>query len=681
MKMAKVSKNDSSSLRNSTPALSVPQTQNTAPVLEFNCLYTRDIRRKQKRWQDGFLRFHTFNKRVMLYDVPRNFIGDTHWKADEALQDGDEVTLEKDGVMIQVAESTGSTETDLTELKKSRKKGSSNIGSSSPAKPVQVRTPIEGSVISRSSTQLKHRSLNALLGTSKGRIGKARVSTKSPFEERNGNCDGGEWPDGRPAKRQRLEETAAWNVTCTTRAAERVPKKETPLWARKVDSAKKRPALQKGQQTLATKRVIVLTEDMEEGTTPTPGLSSDAPSPKESRKAQSLRRNGREKQLPVRSSSPAFQTQRLAATESRTGEQALPSEVSLNAMQPTGLETRGNQPQGSDRMLGCRAELESAQKRERAGRVEAILTTTTESPIAKRGQTLRMAANSSKKRTLLCQDRVSQKPSRVHSENTENAIGALLNTASEDHESEQAKPKSQRKKLQERLTKIARKSTAEQSAPSGAQPLDTTGIAPPPPPPLEQQQQQPRTTSAHTSSTTRISSLEQSAVELAEFDRMIMPSEPPRSPDTEPPLQETWHLRRVVSGSNSVPSPKPKRVPGAPVRFTPTPSPAKKSPRAAPSIHHSKEHVTDPKPATALPPKSRARKNMQRAVSLNTTSNGTSTVILSKPFQAPKPPSPKAVVPDQVADPWSREAFDLFTWRPPGWNEENWCMAEKPRTG
>ena len=112
--------------RTTRPSLSVPHTQNTAPVLEFNCLYTHDVRRKQKRWQDGFLRFHTFNKRVMVYDVPRNFIGDTHWKAEEAVQYGDEVTLEKDGVLVQVAESVGRTETDLTELRRSKNKGSSD---------------------------------------------------------------------------------------------------------------------------------------------------------------------------------------------------------------------------------------------------------------------------------------------------------------------------------------------------------------------------------------------------------------------------------------------------------------------------------------------------------------------------------------------------------------------------
>jgi len=106
--------------RNGTPSLSIPQTQNTAPVLEFNCLYTHDLRRKAKRWQDGFLRYHTFNRRIMVYDVPRNFVGDVHWTAGEALQEGDEVMLEKGGVMVQVSEAVGRTETDLTGLLNSR---------------------------------------------------------------------------------------------------------------------------------------------------------------------------------------------------------------------------------------------------------------------------------------------------------------------------------------------------------------------------------------------------------------------------------------------------------------------------------------------------------------------------------------------------------------------------------
>ncbi|THC94042.1 hypothetical protein EYZ11_006484 [Aspergillus tanneri] len=68
-----------------------------------------------KRWQDGYLRFHTFNKRVMAYDTTGNFIGDLHWRQDESVQDGDELELDR-GVLIQVCESVEKTETDLSAL-------------------------------------------------------------------------------------------------------------------------------------------------------------------------------------------------------------------------------------------------------------------------------------------------------------------------------------------------------------------------------------------------------------------------------------------------------------------------------------------------------------------------------------------------------------------------------------
>src|SRR5436309_7965849 len=99
----------------------VPTSQNTAPVLEFRCLYTHDLRRKAKRWQDGWLKYHTFNKRVMVYDVPRNYVGDSHWRYDEHIADGDELELEK-GVLVQVGEAVGRTEQDLTELLEKRSK-------------------------------------------------------------------------------------------------------------------------------------------------------------------------------------------------------------------------------------------------------------------------------------------------------------------------------------------------------------------------------------------------------------------------------------------------------------------------------------------------------------------------------------------------------------------------------
>ncbi|KAK3067607.1 hypothetical protein LTR53_015430, partial [Teratosphaeriaceae sp. CCFEE 6253] len=204
--------------------LAIPPTQNTAPVLEFNCLYTHDLRRKAKRWQDGFLRYHTFNRRIMVYDVPRNFVGDTHWAASEALRDGDEVMLEKDGVLVQVSEAVGRTETDLTELRQSRKHAvRSERGSSPPAPGVQTPRPKAMIAASaRQPTQLKHRSLNALLGTPMGPTGKAALPSKSPFELKQHDNENDAWEDGRPAKRPRTQPFA--------QTVEPAISKDQPLW-------------------------------------------------------------------------------------------------------------------------------------------------------------------------------------------------------------------------------------------------------------------------------------------------------------------------------------------------------------------------------------------------------------------------------------------------------------------
>ncbi|KAI9879605.1 MAG: hypothetical protein M1830_007965 [Pleopsidium flavum] len=185
----------------STPNLTVPSSQNTAPVLEFRCLYSHDLRRKSKRWQDGFLRFHTFNKRVMVYDVPRNFIGDTHWRDEGAVQDGDELELEK-GVLVQVGEGMGSMEQDLTGLFEKRR----TVHEQTAAKPgVTLSTPALSTKGTPAAplTQLRPKSLNALLGTPRGPHGRAVLPTLSPFEQRRGVYKRDEREEGRPSKRQK----------------------------------------------------------------------------------------------------------------------------------------------------------------------------------------------------------------------------------------------------------------------------------------------------------------------------------------------------------------------------------------------------------------------------------------------------------------------------------------------
>jgi Protein of unknown function (DUF2439) len=191
-------------------SMDVHQTQNTAPVLEFRCLWTQDLRRKQKRWQDGRLKFHTFNKRVMVYDERSNFVGDTHWREDTAFDEGEQLELERGGILVEVGEWVGKRDQDLFELvdkrvKERQERAAAKTAASSPSRP-------HASLIQTSQATpgpLQHKPLNALLTTT-GHYGRAVIPQTSPFEEKqrsiNGNQDGAE--NGRPAKRRKPNEDA-----------------------------------------------------------------------------------------------------------------------------------------------------------------------------------------------------------------------------------------------------------------------------------------------------------------------------------------------------------------------------------------------------------------------------------------------------------------------------------------
>lgn len=189
----------------STACFTLPPSQNSAPVLEFKCLYTHDLRRKQKRFQDGFLSYHTFNKRVMVYDDMRHFIGDTHWKQDKALQDGDEIHLDK-GVIVQVEEALGTTQTDLTALLQRSRPDSAPQDQQRPHAAARLTQLARNSAI-QGPSQSRHKSLTALLGTPKGSLGRAMLPTKSPYEARHVDQEN-EWPVEREAKRIRLDSPA-----------------------------------------------------------------------------------------------------------------------------------------------------------------------------------------------------------------------------------------------------------------------------------------------------------------------------------------------------------------------------------------------------------------------------------------------------------------------------------------
>src|SRR5271156_2261512 len=92
----------------------------TAAVHEFSCMFSHDLRKKRKTWHDGSLRYHTFNHRIMVYDETKNYIGDLHYRQAEALHDGDVLKLDQ-GVLVEVGEKLGSTDTDLAPLLQKRR--------------------------------------------------------------------------------------------------------------------------------------------------------------------------------------------------------------------------------------------------------------------------------------------------------------------------------------------------------------------------------------------------------------------------------------------------------------------------------------------------------------------------------------------------------------------------------
>ncbi|KAF2126275.1 hypothetical protein P153DRAFT_369612 [Dothidotthia symphoricarpi CBS 119687] len=223
-------------LRSTPHSSAVPASQNTAPVAEFRCLFTHDLRRKQKRWQDGYLKFHTFNNRVMVYDQTRYFLGDTYYKESNELHEGDELTLDK-GIMVEVSEAMGVTQTDLTPLFENKTKDSpARPNATAPPRPFQPPSSVAPSKTVRSGSQLKHKSLNTLLGASKGPIGKS-VPMESPYEARKEKEKANEWETERATKRQKTaQDSATSRVSSPPLDDSPVPRKNLPLWARTSDA-------------------------------------------------------------------------------------------------------------------------------------------------------------------------------------------------------------------------------------------------------------------------------------------------------------------------------------------------------------------------------------------------------------------------------------------------------------
>ncbi|KAM0355621.1 hypothetical protein ACHAPU_000005 [Fusarium lateritium] len=186
----------------------------TATVVDFICLFTHDLKRKQKRWQDGVLKYHTFNKRVMVYDDRSHFIGDAHWQGGGDLEPGDEFELDRGSAIVQVSDRTGQREQDLTELLDKRakevEKRRTNAGTRTPGSTAAaVQTPRNDQ--NAPHFQLRHRPLNDLVG-GPSRTGRAVISPHSPYEVRKmaespGRQQDSPSEEARPSKRRRHEDS------------------------------------------------------------------------------------------------------------------------------------------------------------------------------------------------------------------------------------------------------------------------------------------------------------------------------------------------------------------------------------------------------------------------------------------------------------------------------------------
>lgn len=141
----------------------------------------------------------------MVYDERSNFVGDTHWRLDSDLTEGEELELERGGILVEVGECIGTRDQDLSELvdKRAREKEERAIAKAA-AGPVVTRA-------SRTATpsilqHLKPKPLNAVLGTPTGHYGKAMVANVSPFEQKHSNHHEDN-RSARPPKRQKLNDT------------------------------------------------------------------------------------------------------------------------------------------------------------------------------------------------------------------------------------------------------------------------------------------------------------------------------------------------------------------------------------------------------------------------------------------------------------------------------------------
>ncbi|RPB03575.1 hypothetical protein L873DRAFT_1731451 [Choiromyces venosus 120613-1] len=86
----------------------------TAPVDEYRVMWTANKTQKIKKWHDGFLRYHSFNRRMLVYDDGRHLVADMYLRDREFLGEGDELEFEHH--LVSIEDFSGSVNQDLTPI-------------------------------------------------------------------------------------------------------------------------------------------------------------------------------------------------------------------------------------------------------------------------------------------------------------------------------------------------------------------------------------------------------------------------------------------------------------------------------------------------------------------------------------------------------------------------------------
>jgi Protein of unknown function (DUF2439) len=596
----------------------------------------------------------------MVYDESRNFIGDTHWKDSEPVQEGEELTLDRGGVLVQVEDQVGSSETDLTPLfERNKAKDFAERSAKTGGLSATARLTLGGRTApppTASGGLLKHRSLNALLGTPKGALGRATLP-KSPYEQRHGT-DENAAEECRSPKRLRTSTgtpARAWNVTRTTKT-QSTTNKDLPLWAKTSDdrtarlpvpATKKKPRSTNGQPRFSVRQVIDITSDHDVEIEQTPASDVTLPSTPQ--------------KLPTATPTLKSRYSASSSAKKKAPSPALPPEPGSppvsNKNRVTNVEATPEKPEEPFEDL---SDVEKQAERERTRRKAKPLQLAKSQPrnmlVCRNVQTKKKAP----KRPIPAE------PIEIHSDSGDDARfttvseipppskKAKKNKPPAASGKDKPRPPAKSKKKFAAAQQSRHDETQESSPAFSTMPARTPRRPPPAPPPNEGDM----------------------AIDLGIMDQQLItnPIPHPRIPppkQTDSPFDRdhtcqssptaTRHnrpFRRIQSENNAA-------VP--PLSFPPD---------AFSTLHSLSEEGEEPSDIDMLKPPTRRKTAIKRSFSDNHRAGNARKQIEPRNLKGKSAGATsafKAVVKPKPTNldvgPWSTDALDLFDWRPPDWEE------------